>query len=139
MTRYSVGITALCHDLLHLSFFRISAFAFPLALWYGSDMLQAFVGIVSHGGIEIFCAEDPATVKFLARRLERTNRPAACFWSVLPAEAAALIEATLNLGQSADALELLLRLAHEYGLLLPSEQRPSGHDSPLKPGNAYPP
>jgi hypothetical protein len=101
---------------------RDSRFTFPRRLWYGSRMLQAFVGIVSHQGIELFCPEDPSTVRFLLRRAARASRPMACFWSVLTQEAAALIDATLDLGQSADALELLLQLAHECGLVSHHEQ-----------------
>ena len=59
-------------------------------------MLQAFVGIVSQQGIEVFCLEDPATVRFLWRRAQRERGRAACFWSVIPSEAVELIEATVT-------------------------------------------
>ena len=36
-------------------------------------MLQAYVGIVSLQGLEIFCPEHPQTVRFLQRRVARTR------------------------------------------------------------------
>jgi len=57
-------------------------------LCYGSNMWQAFVGIVSRQGLEVFCPEHPQTVRFLQRRVERTRGQAVCFWSVAPAKAA---------------------------------------------------
>ena len=81
--------------------------------------MQAFVGIVSQQGIELFVPEDPATVKFLMRRVQRARRPMACFWSVLSQDAAAVITGRVNHGQAADALDLLLQQARECGLILP--------------------
>jgi hypothetical protein len=95
-------------------------------------MLQEFVGIVSHEGIELFCPEDPATVRFLLRRMERSSRPIACFWSVLSQPSAALIEVTVSQGRFADALELLLDRAHECGLV------PYRHLPPGQPCGAQP-
>jgi hypothetical protein len=85
-------------------------------------MLQAFVGIVSQQGIELFCPEDPATVRFLWRRAQRARGRAACFWSVLPSEAVELIEAALNLGQAREALDILQELARDYGFLIPHQE-----------------
>ena len=87
-------------------------------------MLQAFIGIVSHRGIEVFCPEDPATVRFLWRRAQRERGRAACFWSVIPSEAVELIEATLNLGLAREALDLLQQLARDYGFLVPYREEP---------------
>jgi hypothetical protein len=88
-------------------------------------MLQAFVGIVSQQGIEVFCPEDPATVRFLWRRVQRERGRTACFWSVIPSEAVELIESTLNLGLTHEALDLLQQLAHDYGFLVPSCEEPT--------------
>jgi hypothetical protein len=88
-------------------------------------MLQAFVGIVSHRGIEFFCPEDPATVRFLWRRAQRERGRAACFWSVIPSEAVELIEAALLLGLPHEALHLLQQLARDYGFLVPHHAEPA--------------
>jgi hypothetical protein len=88
-------------------------------------MLKAFVGIVSHRGIEVFCPEDPATIRFLWRRAQRERGRAACFWSVIPSEAVELIEATLNLGLAREALDLLQQLARDYGFLVPYQEEPT--------------
>lgn len=85
-------------------------------------MLQAFVGIVSQRGIEVFCPEDAATVRFLWRRVQREQGRSACFWSVIPNEAVELIEATLNLGMAQEALHIMQHLAREYGLLTPGHE-----------------
>ena len=88
-------------------------------------MLKAFVGIVSQRGIEVFCPEDPATVRFLWRRAQRERGRVACFWSVIPSEAVELIEATLNLGLAREALDLLQQLARDYGFLVPYQEEPT--------------
>lgn len=83
-------------------------------------MLQAFIGIVSQHGIELFCPEDPATERFLWRRAQRARGRAACFWSVIPSEAVELIEVALRLGLPGEALKLLQQQARDYGFLVPS-------------------
>lgn len=85
-------------------------------------MLQAFVGIVSPRGIEVFCPEDAATVRFLRRRVQRERGRSACFWSVVPNEAVELIEVAINLGMPQEALHVMQHLAHEYGLLVPGHE-----------------
>lgn len=85
-------------------------------------MLQAFVGIVSQRGIEVFCPEDAAAVRFLWRRVQREHRQSACFWSVIPTEAVELIETTLNFGMAQEALHIMQHLAHDYGLLVPDNE-----------------
>lgn len=88
-------------------------------------MLQAFVGIVSQQGIELFCPEDPATVRFLWRRVQRERGRAFCFWSVIPSEAVQRIQAVLALGLSREALDLLQQLARDYGFLVPDHEEPA--------------
>ncbi len=88
-------------------------------------MLQAFVGIVSQRGIELFCPEDPATVRFLWRRAQRQQGRAACFWSVIPSEAVQLIETALWHGLPREAFHLLQQRAHDYGLLVPHHEEPA--------------
>ena len=85
-------------------------------------MLRAFVGVISQRGIEVFCAEDAATVRFLWRRVLRERGRSACFWSVIPSDAVELIEVTLNLGMSQVALHIMQNLAREYGLLTPGHE-----------------
>jgi hypothetical protein len=80
-------------------------------------MLQAYVGIVSCNGIELFCPEDPATVRFLWRRVQRHPYRVACFWSVLPSDAVELVEAALLQGFPQHALDLIQQQARDYGFL----------------------
>jgi len=94
-------------------------FAFSEQLWYGSGMLQAFVGIMSPKGIENFYPEDPTTVHFLWRRVERQKGRVTCFWSVLPSEAAVVIEAAVALGWNQEALCMLQQHSREYGRIVP--------------------
>ena len=84
-------------------------------------MLQAYVGIISRRGLELFCPEDPATVRFLWRRVKREPGRIACFWSVIPDEVVEHILAALQLGRSRDALILMQQHAREYGSLIPCE------------------
>jgi len=80
-------------------------------------MLQAYVGIVSRQGLELFCPEQPQSVRFLRRRVKREAGRLACFWSVVPEEAVRHIQAALRLGRCADAFSLLQQQAREYGFL----------------------
>jgi hypothetical protein len=91
-------------------------------------MLQAYVGIVSQQGIELFCPEDPATVRFLWRRVQRARGRSACFWSVLSDETVKLIQTTLNFGHPQEALDLLQQSARDYGFLVPHREEPAAHE-----------
>ena len=82
-------------------------------------MMQAFVGIVSQRGIELFYPEDPATVRFLWRRVQRQKGRVACFWSVLPSDAAMSIQAAIALGWNCEALAMLQQHSRDYGRILP--------------------
>jgi hypothetical protein len=84
-------------------------------------MLQAFVGIVSREGLEVLCPEHPETIRFLSRRARRETGRVACIWSVIPEEAAAVIDAAVRQARFAEALMLMLQQAREYGSLLPPE------------------
>jgi hypothetical protein len=80
-------------------------------------MLQAYLGIVSPHGLEVFCPEHPQTSRFLRRRVRRTyGRTLGC-WAVIEAEAAACVELTLRSGLTQVALEYLLQTAHDFGFL----------------------
>jgi hypothetical protein len=81
-------------------------------------MLQAYIGIVSRRGLELFCP-DPQTVRFLWRRARRERGRVACYWSVLSAEVAEPIRIALLLGQPWDALDRMQQQAYDCGLLLP--------------------
>ena len=81
--------------------------------------MQAFVGIVSQQGIEHFYPEDPATVRFLWRRVQRQKGRVACFWSVLPSDAAFLIQSAGALGWNLEALGMLQRHSRDCGRILP--------------------
>lgn len=82
-------------------------------------MWQAYVGIVSRRGLEIFCPEHPQTVRFLQRRVERCRGQALCFWSVAQAEAVAQVEAALCADERRVALRLLDEATRDGGPLLP--------------------
>ena len=87
--------------------------------------MQAYVGIVSRQGLELFCPEHPQTVRFLCRRAKREPERLACFWSVLPDEAVGHIRAALRDGHSADALRLVQQQARECGLLSTADDEAS--------------
>jgi hypothetical protein len=82
-------------------------------------MLQAYIGIVSHRGLEAFWPESPHTVRFISHRAKRIHRGAACFWTVIPVNAAVHIQEALNGGQTEAALEVIRDTAREIGGLLP--------------------
>ena len=84
-------------------------------------MLQAYVGIVSRQGLEIFTPENPQTVRFLSRRAQREAGRVACFWSVVPDDTAGQIHAALRQGRGGEALALLQHQARDYGFLLPCD------------------
>ena len=85
-------------------------------------MFQAYVGLVSRRGLELFCPEHPQTMRFLWRRVKREQGRVACFWSVIPTDVVDPILATLELGRSRDALQLMHQHAREYGSLIPCEE-----------------
>ena len=85
-------------------------------------MWQAYVGIVSRRGLEIVCSEQPETVRFLQRRVERTQGQALCFWSVAEHQAVAEVQAALASGDRKTALKLLDAAAREAGTILPRSE-----------------
>jgi hypothetical protein len=89
-------------------------------------MLQAYVGIVSQRGIEVFCPEHPDTMRFLARRARRQRGRTACFWSVLPDDAVSRVRTTLRLGQPRSAFEILQVSARDIGLIPLDDTEHSG-------------
>ena len=88
-------------------------------------MWQAYVGIVSQRGLEVFCREDPHVFRFLLRRARRIPGRAGCFWTVLAHDRAALIQRSLREGQNGAALALVQRDARELGPMLPSDTEPA--------------
>ena len=80
-------------------------------------MLQAYVGIVSRRGIEVFCPEHSGTVRFLFRRAKRSAGHVACFWCVMSDDAAKHVRTTLRFGQPQRAFESLQLNARDIGLL----------------------
>ena len=82
-------------------------------------MMKSYVGIVSRNGIELFYPEDPATVRFLWRRVQRQKGRVACVWSVLPADAAELIQIEISLGWTREAMDHMQQHAREYGFIVP--------------------
>lgn len=90
---------------------------------YGTnrDMWQSYLGIASRHGLESLCPEQPHTVQFLSRRVERARGRLACFWTVLPEEIAGLVRVTLQLGGTREAWDLLQQHARDWGSLLPAD------------------
>lgn len=84
-------------------------------------MLQAYIGIVSRRGLEVFCPEHPQTMRFLWQRARRERGRVACYWSVLSPEVAEPIRGALLLGQPWDALDLLQQQSYDCGLLFPCD------------------
>ena len=87
-------------------------------------MLQAFVGIVSQRGLEVFCPERPETVHFLWRRVRRIPGRAACIWSVIPDDAAVGVQQALDAVGPEFALGFLQQAARELGVLFPDDALP---------------
>ncbi|MEZ5940271.1 MAG: hypothetical protein R3C18_02690 [Planctomycetaceae bacterium] len=82
-------------------------------------MMKSYVGIVGSLGVECFYPEDPATVRFLWRRVQRQKGRVACVWAVLAAESAELIQMELALGWKREALDHLQQHARDYGFIVP--------------------
>jgi hypothetical protein len=82
-------------------------------------MLQAYVGIVTHQGLEILCCETPRTTRWLSRRVTRARRRAVCIWIVLPDEVGALIQEAIRCGFPSLAMRYLCESAREIGELVP--------------------
>jgi hypothetical protein len=97
-------------------------------------MWQAYVGIVSRQGLEVFCPEHTQTVRFLWQRVRRQRGQAACFWSVVPDEAAAQVRAALHLGRPRTALHVLQSTARDWGHLLSPDADSTAEDSALRAG-----
>jgi hypothetical protein len=85
-------------------------------------MLHSYLGLASQHGLEVFCPEQPHAVHFLWRRARRARGRVACFWTVLPAEAAQFVQVALQVGCPREALDLLERHAHQSGTLLPFDE-----------------
>lgn len=90
-------------------------------------MLQAFVGIVSRRGLEVFCPEHPDTVQFLWRRAQRTPERMACFWSVIPDDAAVCVQNAMRTVGPEYAFGFLQQSVREMGTLLPSDMETISH------------
>lgn len=112
-TSFSPTAVRLCQD----------ALLWPERYGTDQDMLQAYVGIVSHRGLELFCPEHPQTVRFLHRRVLRRHGQAACIWSVVTAELAKLVELSLLEGRPQDALALLQCHCRDCGFLASCEDQ----------------
>lgn len=82
-------------------------------------MLQAYLGLISRQGLEVFCPEHPQALRFLERRVRRTPGPALCFWSVLPDDAACQVQSALQHGLPAAAFQVLQQTAWDAGSLIP--------------------
>jgi hypothetical protein len=92
-------------------------------------MLQAFVGIVSRRGLEVFCPEHPDTVQFLWRRARRTPGRTACFWSVIPDDAAVCVQNAMRTVGPEVAFGFLQQSVREMGTLLPSDMETIAHSA----------
>jgi hypothetical protein len=86
-------------------------------------MINSYVGIASQEGLEVFVPEHEHVVRFLARRAGR--RHAACYWAVMPEEAAAEVRRLLDLGEPYEALLALNLVATQIGPLLPHPPDPA--------------
>ena len=81
--------------------------------------MKSYGGIVSKDGIELFYPEDPDAGRFLWRRVQRQKGRVACVWSVLPADAAELIQIEISLGWTREAMDHMQQHAREYGFIVP--------------------
>ncbi|MSR59793.1 MAG: hypothetical protein EXS05_19500 [Planctomycetaceae bacterium] len=93
----------------------------PVGYGTNRDMWQSYIGIASRHGLENFCPEQPHTVQFLSRRVERSRGRLACFWTVLPDEIAGLVRVALQLGCAREAWDLMQQHARDWGSLLPAD------------------
>ena len=86
-------------------------------------MTQCYVGIITRRGLVGLFLENDHVVHFLVRRLYR-RRPYSGigFWSVLPEEAAEVIQALLELGEHREALRMLQSSSLHFGSILPSDE-----------------
>lgn len=89
-------------------------------------MRQAFLGIITNRGLEVFCPEHPDTFRFLWRRARRLSAEAECIWCVLLAEDAVLVQQNIARFHTKAALEILNRTSLEAGILQPTTQIPAG-------------
>jgi hypothetical protein len=82
-------------------------------------MWQAYIGIVSQRGLEVFRLEDSDSLRFLPQRARPGH--AGCFWTVLPDDVAVHIKQSLRRGQARTAWELVMREARDLGPLFASD------------------
>ena len=88
-------------------------------------MWQAYVGIISQRGLEVFCPEHPETARFLWRRAKRLHGRSVCFWTVISDDSVVEIRDTMRRGCTHAACELLQTTARDLGFLLPSDEEPA--------------
>ena len=81
-------------------------------------MLNAYVGIVSHRGLNVLHLEGLEAV----RRVHRSTTAGNCigFWAVIPETDAQVVRYLLGEGEQDSALRYLDQSAREIGRLLPS-------------------
>jgi hypothetical protein len=84
-------------------------------------MRSAFVGLVSHQGLETLLPENVATCRW-SRNAARL-RPRACVWAVLDPRVAAGVIDLLTDGEALDALRFLSLAAESIGPLMPTDGR----------------
>ena len=88
-------------------------------------MLQAYVGIISHRGLEALCHESPRTMRLMWSRSLRTRRRTACIWTVLPHQVSGKIHEAIRCGSPSTAMRYLCESSREMGRLVPLDDDPN--------------
>ncbi len=83
-------------------------------------MLEAYLGIATHRGLEFFVPEHSRTAQLVRERIRLTpGKGSSCFWSVLPSESAIAVTRAVEVGDGHHALRLIENLALDGGAYLP--------------------
>lgn len=89
-------------------------------------MLNAYAGIISDHGLEVFVPETDHALCFLLRRVTRkTNSNQVCFWAVMEPSAALAVRSCVASGRYRDALFVLQTLAGRMGPVWPEDSEPA--------------
>lgn len=89
------------------------------------DMLEAYVGIISHRGLEVLFRENPRTMRLLWNRSLRTRRRTACIWTVLPKHVGGKIHDAIRCGSPSTAMRYLCESSREMGRLVSLNDDPT--------------
>lgn len=92
-------------------------------------MMQSYVGIITHRGLESLLQESEQSRRFVARYAYQSSQGrSVCCWAAIPHSAAIDLRRLLDDGEADAALQILSSSARFLGPILPSDTVAIGNE-----------